>query len=309
MKQITRPAILSLILFSGVYLPSRAQGIPNYNFETWSSGSNAAPDSWQDRGSKHTGFFPVSRSADFYLGSFALKLENKITSMDTSRGFVESKQTGGKEGFNPSFPVSVRHISLTGFYKFTPQNGDSAQIFTGLFKTGYAHSQGFGNVLAFGWGTKAAAPVYTPFSLPYVYDHISAVPDSSYISITAYKNLDMTTGKELPVRGNSVLLVDALNFDSYLVGYGELDFTKNFLLYPSVTTGSFQVKFDLDKDQFISIRIYDLEGKLVKDLLNQNKKSGSQFIEFDIRDLSSGNYLFVLSSETGYRAEKIVVEK
>jgi len=103
-----------------------AQVIPNYNFENWINGANAAPSGWSDKGSHHTGFYPVIQTTDKYLGTYAVKIENKVDASDTTKGEMWTTRPNGSDGFGPAFPISTRYDNLKGFYKYTPLNGDSA---------------------------------------------------------------------------------------------------------------------------------------------------------------------------------------
>jgi hypothetical protein len=91
------------------------------------------------------------------------------------------------------------------------------------------------------------------------------VPDSAYISITAYKEMDFNTGMKYPVYGNSVLYVDAINFDSLLTGTGSaLKIAAGFSIYQSSADAIFSVTFTTLKEDYTVIKIYDLEGREVK---------------------------------------------
>ncbi len=289
----------------------RAQEIPGYNFENWSLGDTLGPDGWQCHANNFNGFNAVTKSTDHCEGSFSVKLAIQITpGVDTIVGNLESKQAGGQEGLNPAFPVTMAHTSITGYYKYTSVAGDSAQIFAPLFKTGYNNPLGYGNILAMAAGVAGSVPTFTPFSLNFGYFDVQ-VPDSGYISLSPFKEIDIANGSKLPAHGNSVLYVDALNYDTYITtGINDkADITTNFSLYPRAGNGHLQVRFETANTDFTTIKVYDLAAREIKGLYSGELNSGMQSFNFNLTDVPNGNYLFVVATDKGYRVEKFSVVK
>lgn len=71
------------------------------------------------------------------------------------------------------------------------------------------------------------------------------------------------------------------------------DLTKEIGLnmFPNPTNGLLQINFDLEETEKITIQITDLNGRLVKDVMNATNLSGKQNIAADLSDLSSGMYI------------------
>lgn len=295
----------------------RAQVIPNYNFENWSNGANSAPDGWLTHGSQQAGFYPATQTTDNYLGTYALRLENKITLTDTTGGSVSTIRPNGREGFGPAFPVATRYNNLKGFYKYAPLNGDSAELVVFITKTGYSNSQGWSDLLAWGQKHLGAASTYTPFSVGYMdalsgfyYDSNTEVPDSAYIEIGSYKFVGTAPGVETKPLGNSVLYMDALNFDTYITGIDErLNITTGFKLFPTMNDGDFKVSFGTLKSDFTTIKVYDLNGREVKNLLSENLNEGQHTFHYDLKNMNSGSYLLVIATGEGYKAERFYIQK
>jgi len=291
-----------------------AQVIPNYNFETWTNGANSAPDGWTDRGINHVGFYPASQTTDHYFGAYAVRLENKVDGTDTTKGLIYTTRPNGQEGFGPAFPIATRYNNLKGFYKYSPLNGDSAEIIVYFTKAGYIGP--WGDCLAWGQEVLGAAATYTPFSVGYLdslanfaYMDNVLIPDSGYIELAAYKGIG-TTMYDLPVLGNSIFIVDALNFDSYLTGINEdMDITTNFSLFPNVNSGIFTVNFTTSENDFTTIKIYDLEGREIKNLYSDILSAGNNEFHYTMPELNNGNYLYLVASGKGYRVEKFCIQK
>ncbi len=288
--------------------------IPNYSFENWNNGANAAPDGWKDKGSNHPGFYPVTQTSDSYLGTYAVRIENKITATDTTDGDVSTIRPNNEGGLGPAFPIAVRYDNLKGFYKYDPLNGDSAQIIVYITKTGYAGE--WGDLIAFGLKNMGIATTYTPFSVGYLttspnfmYLDPVEIPDSAYINIAAFRGL-VDNVSDLPPLGNSVLIVDALNFDTYLLGINDqLGITTNFKLYPNVNNGNFNVSFETSINEYTTIKIYDMQGREIRNLFSGNLSAGNHSFHYNMPELNNGNYLFVVASEKGYSSEKFCIQK
>ncbi len=301
----------TLFLFLTIMMGLSAQEIPGYNFEEWSDGDTLAPDGWQTHNNNQYGFNAVSKSTDHYEGSFSVRLAIQIhPGADTTVGRIESEQAGGNEGLNASYPVSSAHTSITGFYKYTSVAGDSAQIFAPLFKSGYANPLGYGNILAMAAGNAGPASTFTPFSVPFSY-FASLMPDSGYIGLSPFSEIDLTTGGKLVPHGNSVLYIDALNYDTYITtGIGsKADITTNFLLYPTAGNGNLQLNFETATTDFTTVKVYDLNAREIKNLYSGDLNTGAQMFHFNLSDLPNGSYLLVVATTKGYHAEKFSVAR
>ena len=309
MKKITTTFLCVLM-----FIVLHAQVIPNYNFENWSLGPDSSPDYWNAHGSNIPGYVSVTRSTQHANGQYSVRLENKITVTDTAAGVVDSKRPNGQEGLGSAFPVNIRYTSLKGYYKYAPMNGDSAQVFAALFKSGYVNSQTWGNLVAFAFVQLPASATFIPFTTgSFAYDNANTVlPDSAWVGIHAFREIDVYASSpgKLPVLGNSVMYADALNFDTFISGVeSNKSITSNFKLFPTINKGNFQVNFETEKPAYSTMILYDLEGRELKRFFSGNLDSGIHSFSYSVNDLSNGTYMFMLSSVSGYRVEKIQIQK
>ena len=65
--------------------------------------------------------------------------------------------------------------------------------------------------------------------------------------------------------------------------------------YPNPFNPVTNLEFGISKLGFVTLKIYDMLGKLVKTLVNENLNAGIHSIEFDGSNLSSGVYYYALS--------------
>ncbi|MEO8448021.1 MAG: choice-of-anchor B family protein [bacterium] len=71
------------------------------------------------------------------------------------------------------------------------------------------------------------------------------------------------------------------------------------------------IKFDLPENAFVKLRVYDISGRLVANLINELKAAGSYDYNFDAGNfgLSSGIYFYTLSSDNFIETKKMVLLK
>lgn len=127
--------------------------------------------------------------------------------------------------------------------------------------------------------------------------------------------MDFTTGAKVssPVKGNSVLYVDAFNFDTYLstgtVPDGQkLRITGKFRLVMSADKNDCLAQFETFASDYTTVKIFDMAGRRHTCLFDGNMPAETHELKFDTRALSRGTYLFVIASAKGYMAEKLLVQ-
>jgi len=125
----------------------------------------------------------------------------------------------------------------------------------------------------------------------------------------AYKTIGASSYDLNPL-GNSILIVDALNFNTYLTGLDEnMDITSDFKLFPNMNDGTFTVNFKTSENEFTTIKIYDLNGREIVNLFSGILNADNHEFHYNLPELTNGNYLYVVSSGKGYKAENICVQK
>ena len=94
---------------------------------------------------------------------------------------------------------------------------------------------------------------------------------------------------------------------------------KEFILYQNypnpfnpVTTIKFEIPqatSGMKSNTVVKLEVYDVLGRLVKTLVNENEQSGIYTVQFDASNLSSGIYFYRLTSGNYYAARKMIVLK
>ena len=85
-----------------------------------------------------------------------------------------------------------------------------------------------------------------------------------------------------------------------------------FILYPNFPNPfnpSTTIHFSLNKDQLVSLNIYNLRGQLVETIINKKLKMGSHSIDWNASEYASGMYIYQLQSIDNSVSQKMVLMK
>jgi len=116
-------------------------------------------------------------------------------------------------------------------------------------------------------------------------------PDYSLSSICSDQNLFLKSRKkEIGYQGSFVV-------ESY-------DLAQN---YPNPFNPSTTIKYQIPEDGMVTLKIYDILGKEVKTLINEQKATGRYEVKFDASDLASGIYLYRLSVNDFISVKKMLL--
>jgi hypothetical protein len=84
--------------------------------------------------------------------------------------------------------------------------------------------------------------------------------------------------------------------------------------YPNPFNPMTTIKYELPKESFVRIAIYDLMGHKVRDLVNQNQNAGYQTVIWNATDnygrkVSSGYYIYIMDTEGFHKTQKMILLK
>ena len=79
--------------------------------------------------------------------------------------------------------------------------------------------------------------------------------------------------------------------------------------YPNPFNPSSKIKYNVSSLSFISLKVYDLLGKEIATLVNEEKTPGEYEVEFDALGLPSGIYFYQLTAEGISDVKKLVLLK
>jgi len=78
---------------------------------------------------------------------------------------------------------------------------------------------------------------------------------------------------------------------------------KLFQNYPNPFNPTTKISYKLNKEGFVSLKVYNLVGQVVGDLVDEQQVPGSYEVEFDASNLTTGVYLYKLQVN-GYTSVK-----
>jgi len=79
--------------------------------------------------------------------------------------------------------------------------------------------------------------------------------------------------------------------------------------YPNPFNPETRINFSLPVKQFVSLKVYNTLGELVKELINEYKEAGSYSIVFNASDLASGIYIYRLETQNFVMNKKMTLIK
>jgi hypothetical protein len=79
--------------------------------------------------------------------------------------------------------------------------------------------------------------------------------------------------------------------------------------YPNPFNPVTRIEYSLAKNTHLSLIVYDMLGKVVKELVNSNETSGSHTVNFDGSDLASGVYVYKITADGFTDMKKMILLK
>ncbi len=289
---LMKPLIVLLIVLAGLS-PKALSQIPNSGFELWSDkGAYMDPAGFATPNSLTTGTrYPVSRSADHFpasVGNYSIKLESNPT--ENLFGIaLQNNQNSMFAGSLPAFPVSGHPTSLTGYYRYLPQNGDTMIILIQLFNNGSTVSVGT-------FISTDTVSDWKSFSIPFQ-NYLTA--DSASIILSSYYAFG-SPPSYVP-QGNSVLFVDNLNLNNLITSVSDrITLNEILTLFPNPASDFVHI----NSVKPVSLEIYGFTGQLV--FRNQNKSTEHRQ---NVSEWSAGLYFIRLRSETEAINQTLIIRR
>jgi len=90
------------------------------------------------------------------------------------------------------------------------------------------------------------------------------------------------------------------------------DIPKDFTLsqnYPNPFNPITKISFSIPSETDVTISIYDIRGRHIKTLVNEEKKAGYYDVNFNASDIASGIYFYKLKAGNFVLTKKMVIIK
>ncbi|RKY91854.1 MAG: hypothetical protein DRQ01_07045 [Ignavibacteriae bacterium] len=79
--------------------------------------------------------------------------------------------------------------------------------------------------------------------------------------------------------------------------------------YPNPFNPSTTISYSVPEIEFVTLKVYDVLGKEVATLINEEKQAGSYEVEFGAQNLSSGIYFYKLQAGSFVETRKMILLK
>lgn len=267
---------------------------------------------------------PIGSSGTGTLDYGVADVNGNITTgvLSLDLGFVSS--AGGVVGSDPAFvrvpsgaisdPVHVSIVPLEGFVKSDVKSGFTLDASASNNGSKIASdNEVFGMAYDFG---------------PYWAD----LNDEVYITLN-YADLDVTREDYLSVhrytasgwedlggvidKSHKRIIAEADSLGIFAIGYGEKkgmvgspNAPKAYALYqnyPNPATDISIVKYALPKAAHTSIKVYDIKGRIVDVLVDENQVAGEYSLTVDTNSFADGIYLYRMETEDFSAVKKMVI--
>lgn len=267
--------------------------IPNASFEEWEDITAEGTNEWYTLNSVYASYGAASafKSTDAQEGAFALNLVPDSAFIIDGNQFIPGIAVYGTmdvfTGNTTGKSFTATPTSMTGYYKYTPVNGDAGGISVEFFANGVTVG---GGVFSF----DAAQSTYTQFTIPLT---LSSAPDTILVYISG--------GDE----AGSSLLIDNIQFAGGTVGVKAISLTDATIgVYPNPTTADANLKIGLPKSANVSYVVVNALGQQVESENLGSMKDGVHTIKLNTGNYSTGVYFVKVKIGENTMTQKVIVK-
>jgi len=275
----------------------------NLSFETWVNvGTYKNPDKWDTSNETYPigTYIPVTRETDAQSGTYSVKLKSTYISQvgatligvatlgdfEINTNTIKAIVTGGEK-------FTQRPQKLTGFYKYTPVDGDSCGIMVDLFKYNSTKNQR-DTIASAIFKSGQNISTWTYFEIPLKYNSTQS-PDSLNIIALSSDTSDIKNG--------SSLWLDNLSFQGTVDYVEENLFSKSIQVFPNPSSDFITLEMEDLKIKDLKIRVFNVDGKVIFE--NSNFKKNQKI---DISNFAKGLYFVWINSDNKTAIKKFTVE-
>lgn len=266
---------LQLIALALISFSLSAQ-IPNASFENWDGNGN--PQGWMTSNDVYAITTSVVSVTPAHAGSKSCKLEVKDYSGNPYPALLQT-----------TFSETSKPASLHGWYKLTKANSGSQGIIS------LSAMDGLNGVGAGSTYITVATSVFQEFVVPMYY--VEPSMDSMYIVF----------GSGVSPTG-TVFIIDDLSWGTAVSAgnlHGEELTLEGTINNPS--SGVTDIIYRIPVTSAVTLKIFDINGRELKTLVNETQNAGRFKAQFNSRDLSSGIYFCQLNAGRCIRTIKLIV--
>jgi len=262
----------------------------NNSFEDWNAFDPVNWTSLDESG----GIDGIKESSDAHEGSSSVRME--VVDLG---GFAFPPYLWSIDDNGNLHPVSQKHGSLKGWYKFSPQGNDGLYIVVAMLDSDSTWVGGG----AFPF--QSAVSNWTEFDIPLYYNPGTPDPVQTFISIFIFDS----TGQ---ANSGSFALIDHLSFTDPSAVEQISGLPQDFSLsqnYPNPFNPTTNIEYTIPEAMFVQLKVYDILGNEVAELVNEEQSAGTYRADFTANNLASGFYVAQLRAGNYSKTIKMTLMK
>lgn len=287
--------LFTFLIGIAISATSFAQAVPNGGFEAV-TGTNA--DGWSQFGGE------VKALAELEVTQNG---ENKLVKAHSNMyGLQVRNTTQVGVAVSAPFPISIRPKTLRMNAIYLPRaNGEGfgARVIMSKWN---ADSSRTDTIYAVTLGVPQALFPWTDLTFP-IQDtgwKSTETPDTATIVIIA--------GAYSTRIQNTLLWVDNVVFSVYALNDNKVDINtiSETSVYPSpaAANSTSTIKYTLHTNTNVKVDLYDINGKLIKNVLNEEQTFGEKELQVGLGDLAPGVYFYNIQTGQSTKSVKFVVQ-
>lgn len=277
--------------------------------------SQNTPPQWSANGYNYSGWDGSQIDSQF--------IKTEITSMSSTEGnhsqlFAIKGKTefNGIHFFDFSWKKSINSVSapenIIIDYKLNELNGNLSKIFIEFW---------FGEQF-----TSVMEKFYIEENQNQWDTIIFKIPSNSTVKKISYIEYRIGFEGDSEISGDYTLLLDNLRFayadtNVLIDGFGDglttltsdekinLNSYSLFQNYPNPFNPTTTISYSIPNREFVELKVYDLLGNQVANLVNEFKSVGSHSVNFNASNLSSGIYFYKLKAGNYIQTKKLILLK
>jgi hypothetical protein len=124
-----------------------------------------------------------------------------------------------------------------------------------------------------------------------------------------FNNINVWSDGHYKMAFDRIILSTVYNDLGVVSGISKVDNQGEFSVYPTVTSGSLNVKYASNTKSKVDISVYSVTGQKMMTLANEQNYSSTGNHVYDVSNLSSGAYILTFSNGTNIYNRKFIVNK
>ena len=277
-----RKRLLIILLVASFSSLIYAQQITNGSFENWTSGD---PDSWTTSNSLYPG--SITEESTAHAGNHAVRM-NAVLSGGQYQVYTLVIS---------SLPITTPPVALHGWYMFNSVNSEYLIVNVNVVDDGNSSNHGIGQTVI-----SASQSVYKEFVSTITYQGTST---ETYAGI----GFSMYALNNTLDHAGTYAVIDDLSWggtagiDNINPG-NSIDLEK---VSPNPSSGNTDIIYSIFSNSKVKLIIFDITGREIKVLVNENQTSGRYKAVLNVTELSVGQYICLLDVNGEKIARKLFV--